>query len=153
MEQTFLVTEAIAEQFDIPVHEVSEAFDEFEAPIILGGNTIEDLKAFAEDVGSKVVLVQYDCTDEDELYVDIEDEALEGLFGEKADEARERIFDHNTAILDEDWEAPYAVSAFVMYEGSAFGIRVFNDVYDGDLLVDPEDFLVYLMDELEEDLE
>ena len=153
MEQTFLVTEAIAEQFDIPVHEVSEAFDEFEAPIILGGNTIEDLKAFAEDVGSKVVLVQYDYTDEDELYVDIEDEALEGLFGEKADEARERIFDHNTAILDEDWEAPCAVSAFVMYEGSAFGIRVFNDVYDGDLLVDPEDFLVYLMDELEEDLE
>ena len=153
MEQTFLVTEAIAEQFDIPVHEVSEAFDEFEAPIILGGNTIEDLKAFAEDVGSKVVLVQYDYTDEDELYVDIEDEALEGLFGEKADEARERIFDHNTAILDEDREAPYAVSAFVMYEGSAFGIRVFNDVYDGDLLVDPEDFLVYLMDELEEDLE
>ena len=153
MEQTFQVTEAIAEQFDIPVHEVSEAFNEFEAPIILGGNTIEDLKAFAEDVGSKVVLVQYDYTDEDELYVDIEDEALEGLFGEKADEARERIFDHNTAILDEDWEAPYAVSAFVMYEGSAFGIRVFNDVYDGDLLVDPEDFLVYLMDELEEDLE
>ena len=153
MEQTFLVTEAIAEQFDIPVHEVSEAFDEFEAPIILGGNTIEDLKAFAEDVGSKVVLVQYDYTDEDELYVDIEDEALEGLFGEKADEARERIFDHNTAILDEDGEAPYAVSAVVMYEGSAVGIRVFNDVYDGDLLGDPEDFLVYLMDELEEDLE
>ena len=58
MEQTFLVTEAIAEQFDIPVHEVSEAFDEFEAPIILGGNTVEDLKAFADDVGSKVVLVQ-----------------------------------------------------------------------------------------------
>ena len=153
MEQTFLVTEAIAEQFDIPVHEVSEAFDEFEAPIILGGNTVEDLKAFADDVGSKVVLVQYDYTDEDELYVDIEDEALEGLFGDKADEARERIFEHNTAILDEDWEAPYAMSAFVMYEGSAFGIRVFNDVYDGDLLVDPDDFIVYLLDEFDEGLE
>lgn len=153
MEQTFLVTEAIAEQFDVPVHEVSEAFDEFEAPIILGSNTVEDLKAFARDVGSKVILVQYDYTDEDELYVDIDDESLNSLYGDNADEARERIFDHNTAILDEDWEAPYAMSAFVMYEGSAFGIRIFNEVYDGDLLVDPDDFLVYLLDEFEDPLE
>lgn len=153
MEQTFLVTEAIAEQFDVPVHEVSEAFDEFEAPIILGSNTVEDLKAFARDVGSKVILVQYDYTDEDELYVDIDDESLNSLYGDNADEARERIFDHNTAILDEDWEAPYAMSAFVMYEGSAFGIRIFNEVYDGDLLVDPDDFLVYLLDEFENPLE
>lgn len=153
MEQTFLVTEAIAEQFDVPVHEVSEAFDEFEAPIILDSNTVEDLKAFARDVGSKVILVQYDYTDEDELYVDIDDESLNSLFGDNADEARERIFDHNTAILDEDWEAPYAMSAFVMYEGSAFGIRIFNEVYDGDLLVDPDDFLVYLLDEFEDPLE
>lgn len=153
MEQTFLVTEAIAEQFDVPVHEVSEAFDEFEAPIILSSNTVEDLKAFARDVGSKVILVQYDYTDEDELYVDIDDESLNSLYGDNADEARERIFDHNTAILDEDWEAPYAMSAFVMYEGSAFGIRIFNEVYDGDLLVDPDDFLVYLLDEFEDPLE
>ena len=153
MEQTFLVTEAIAEQFDVLVHEVSEAFDEFEAPIILGSNTVEDLKAFARDVGSKVILVQYDYTDEDELYVDIDDESLNSLYGDNADEARERIFDHNTAILDEDWEAPYAMSAFVMYEGSAFGIRIFNEVYDGDLLVDPDDFLVYLLDEFEDPLE
>lgn len=153
MEQTFLVTEAIAEQFDVPVHEVSEAFDEFEAPIILGSNTVEDLKAFARDVGSKVILVQYDYTDEDELYVDIDDESLNSLYGDNADEARERIFDHNTAILDEDWEAPYAMSAFVMYEGSAFGIRIFNEVYDGDLLVDPDDFLVYLLDGFEDPLE
>ena len=85
--------------------------------------------------------------------MDVSDEALEGLFGDKADEARERIFEHNTAILDEDWEAPYAMSAFVMYEGSAFGIRVFNDVYDGDLLVDPDDFIVYLLDEFDDGLE
>ncbi len=153
MEQTFLVTEAITEQFDIPVYEVSEAFDEFEAPVILGANTLEDLKAFAKDVGAKVVLVQYDYTDEDELYVDVPDDALDGIFGDKADEARERIFDHNTAILDEDWEAPYAVTAFVMYEGSAFGIRVFNEVYDQDLLVEPEDFMVDLMDEFDDGLE
>lgn len=153
MEQTFLVTEAITEQFDIPVYEVSEAFDEFEAPVILGANTLEDLKAFAKDVGAKVVLVQYDYTDEDELYVDVPDEALEGLFGDRADEARERIFDHNTAILDEDWEAPYAVTAFVMYEGSAFGIRVFNEVYDENLLVEPEDFMVDLLDEFDDGLE
>lgn len=153
MEQTFLVTEAITEQFDIPVYEVLEAFDEFEAPVILGANTLEDLKAFAKDVGAKVVLVQYDYTDEDELYVDVPDDALDGIFGDKADEARERIFDHNTAILDEDWEAPYAVTAFVMYEGSAFGIRVFNEVYDQDLLVEPEDFMVDLMDEFDDGLE
>lgn len=153
MEQTFLVTEAITEQFDIPVYEVSEAFDEFEAPVILGANTLEDLKAFAKDVGAKVVLVQYDYTDEDELYVDVPDDALEGLFGDRADEARERIFDHNTAILDEDWEAPYAVTAFVMYEGSAFGIRVFNEVYDENLLIEPEEFMVDLMDEFDDGLE
>lgn len=153
MEQTFLVTEAITEQFDIPVYEVSEAFDEFEAPVILGANTLEDLKTFAKDVGAKVVLVQYDYTDEDELYVDVPDDALEGLFGDRADEARERIFDHNTAILDEDWEAPYAVTAFVMYEGSAFGIRVFNEVYDESLLIEPEEFMVDLMDEFDDGLE
>ena len=45
------------------------------------------------------------------------------------------------------------MSAFVMYEGSAFGIRVFNDVYDGDLLVDPDDFIVYLLDEFDDGLE
>lgn len=151
MEQTFLVTEAIKEQFDIPVHEVTEAFDEFEAPVILGQNTIEDLKAFAADVGSKVVLVQYDYTDEDELFIDIDDDALEGLFGENAEQAEEIICEHNDAILEEDWDAPYAMSAFVMYEGSAFGIRVFNDAYDGDLLIDPEDFLVCLMDEFDAD--
>ncbi len=153
MEQTFLVTEAITEQFDIPVYEVSEAFDEFEAPVILGANTLEDLKTFAKDVGAKVVLVQYDYTDEDELYVDVPDDALEGLFGDRTDEARERIFDHNTAILDEDWEAPYAVTAFVMYEGSAFGIRVFNEVYDESLLIEPEEFMVDLMDEFDDGLE
>ena len=72
-------------------------------------------------------------------------------FSASAKEAIEAA--HNTAILDEDWEAPYAMSAFVMYEGSAFGIRVFNDVYDGDLLVDPDDFIVYLLDEFDDGLE
>ncbi len=151
MEQSFLVTEALAEQFDIPVHEVSEAFGAYECPIILGGNTVEDLKAFSKDVGSKVVLVQYDYTDEDELCVDISDEAIESLFGENANDAKDYIMNHNENIMSEDWSAPYAMAAFVMYEGSAFGIKVFNEAYDEEFLVEPEDFLACLLDEFDEE--
>ena len=151
MEQSFLVTEALAEQFDIPVYEVSEAIDLYEAPVILGNNTVEDLKAFAQDVGSKVILVQYDYTDEDELYVDISEEAIESLFGDHADEAKDCIVDHNDDVMAEDWSAPYAMNAFVMYEGSAFGIKVYNECYSDDLLIEPEDFLTCLLDEFDEE--
>ena len=151
MEQSILVTEALADLFDIPVHEVSEAIDIYESPVILGNNTVEDLKAFAKDVGSKVVLVQYDYADEDELCVEISDEAIEALFGKNANDAKDYIMNHNENIMSEDWSAPYAMVAFVMYEGSAFGIKVYNESYDDELLIEPEDFIACLLDEFEEE--
>lgn len=151
MSDTFLVTDAIAEKFDIPVQEVSGMFDDYESPFILGRNTVDDLKAFADAVGSKVVLVEYNYVDGEELIVDISDEALEGLFGEGAGEAADIIAEHNDAIMAEDWEAPYAVNVFVMHEGQPFGIKVYNDVYEDDLLIDPEDYIVCLLDGCDEE--
>lgn len=152
MEDTILVTDALEQQIGLPVHEVSEAFDEYGGPIILGGNTLEDLKSFIETVEPKTVLVQYDYTDEDELIVDVEDDVLQDLFGDDGwKDARSFIDGHNGRIMVEDWDAPYAMNAFVMYEGQPFGVRIYNETYDDDLLIEPDDFIADMLDGLFDD--
>ena len=63
MSETIMVTDALKEKFGLPVHEVSGAFDDEQAPIILGGGTLDDLQAFIKDAGSKIVFVEYSGTD------------------------------------------------------------------------------------------
>ena len=146
MENTILVTDALRDEVGLPVHEVSEAFGEYGGPIILGANTLDDLKSFIETVDARLVLVQYDYTCEDELLVRVEDDMLQGMFGDEWENAREYIDEHNSQVLEEDWDAPYAMNAFVMYEGHPFGVRIFNDTYDDDLLIEPEDFISDMLD-------
>ncbi|MBQ8180090.1 MAG: hypothetical protein IJ026_06620 [Candidatus Methanomethylophilaceae archaeon] len=140
------VTESIAQSFDIPVYEVSLAFGEDECPIIIGDNTLEELVSFSKSVGAKTVMVQYDYVDPEDLVVNIEEETLQALFGEDADSARVKIRDHNRDIIVEDWDAPYAMNVFVMHEGHPFGVRLYNEVYADAPLIDPEEFVMDMLE-------
>ena len=82
--------------------------------------------------------------------MDVDDDVLKELFDEDWEDARSFIDGHNGRVLVEDWEAPYCMDVFVMYEGQPMGVRIFNDAYDDDLLIDPVDLINAMVDGLVE---
>ena len=134
----------------IPVFEVCNAFWDESMPVILGENTLDDVRAFATSIEAKAAFVQYDYIDPEDLILDAEDLDMEAMFGENADAARTMIDEHNAYIESVDWSRPYAMAVFVLYQGQAFGMQVFDDEVDYDALTTPEEFLMDLLDVLAE---
>lgn len=134
----------------IPVFEVCNAFGDESMPVILGDNTLDDVRAFATSIEAKAAFVQYDYIDPEDLVLDPEDLDMEILFGENAEAAESMINEHNAYIESVDWSKPYAMAVFVLYEGQAFGMQVFDEEVDYDALTTPEEFLMDLLDVLAE---
>lgn len=134
----------------IPVFEVCNAFGDESMPVILGENTLDDVRAFATSIEAKAAFVQYDYIDPEDLVLDPEDLDMEILFGENAEAAESMIREHNAYIESVDWSKPYAMAVFVLYEGQAFGMQVFDEEVDYDTLTTPEEFLMDLLDILAE---
>lgn len=132
----------------IPVFEVSNAFGDETMPIILGENTLDDVRAFATSIETKATFVQYDYIEPEMMILDTEDLDMEALFGENADAAKSMIDEHNAYIESVDWSKPYAMAVFVLFQGQAFGMQVFDEEVDYDALSTADEFLMDLIDVL-----
>lgn len=132
----------------IPVFEVSCAFGDETMPIILGENTLDDVRAFASSVEAKVAFVQYDYIEPDVMKIDVDDIEMDGLFGDCADAAETMIGEHNAYIETIDCSKPYAMAVFVLFQGQAFGMQVFDEEIDYNALRTEDEFLLELMDVL-----
>ncbi|MBQ8178881.1 MAG: hypothetical protein IJ026_00330 [Candidatus Methanomethylophilaceae archaeon] len=129
--------------------EVSDAFGEGEGPVIVGDNTLEDVRDLAEAVGAKVVFVEYDYIEPEDLVVNPEDFDLEEIFGDDAEEAERTILEHNDTIIAQDWDEPYAMTVFIMHEGHPFGMQVISEEFDEFLVSCPAEYVSEIYEEMD----
>ena len=93
MKQSVIPTmEDIRARADIPVFEVAGALEPMTGPVQVGSNDIYSVLKFADAVGSRALMVQYDYPEFDDFYVDPGAYPLEEMFEEECmDEVYEAI--------------------------------------------------------------
>lgn len=151
--------EDIASRSAVPVFEVSCALEWMQGPVQVGSNDIDSVLRFAEAVGARVLLVQYDYPEFDDYYVDPDAYRLDEMFAEECeDQVYDAIEERNDEIdeyLDKDYDGePFAVSVFVSYDGRAYGMYVEDDALIEAFGETADEFMFRLMmDERDEDEE
>ncbi|MDO5853886.1 MAG: hypothetical protein Q4Q62_07615 [Thermoplasmata archaeon] len=119
-------------EFDIPVFEVTGDLEWMEGPVIVGNNDFDSLVAFADAVGAKAVLVQYDYPDFDDYFVDPDDYPLDDIFGEESEDMILDAIDDRNDEFEDFLEKEYdgeavGCSVYVMYEGTPYGLFIEDD--------------------------
>ena len=151
MKQSVIPTmEDIRARADIPVFEVAGALEPMTGLVQVGSNDIYSVLKFADAVGSRALMVQYDYPEFDDFYVDPGAYPLEEMFEEECmDEVYEAIDDRNDEIdeyLDKEYDGePFAASVFVSYDGTAYGMYVEDDALIEAFGETSDEFMVRLM--------
>ena len=104
---------------------------------ILGGNTLEDLKAFASGIGETVVFMEREYVDRESLLIRPEtllDLPLEILGGVQLDSHR---FNRDLGAMD--LSSPVETILFVVYRGREFGISFVDADLDTFRRITPEE--------------
>ncbi len=117
---------------NLPVFKVEGDLEWMDGPVLVRNNDLDSVTAFAEAVGAKVLLVQYDYPDFDDYFIDPEEYDLIDLFGEEMEDAiLEAIEERNDEVedyLEKEYDnEPIGCSVYVMYDGAPYGMFIEDD--------------------------
>lgn len=143
---------------DMPVFEVVEDLAWMVGPVQVESNDFQSVISFARAVGSRVLLVQYDYPDFDDYYVEPRSFDIDVLFGEeREDEIRDLVEERNDEFeefIEKEYDGePFAVSIYVKYEGTPYGIFIEDDALIESFGETADEFVTRLIMEDEEDAE